>query len=116
MKNYPKNSVYFISYAKLPGSISAGKLHEVVGVGLVINYETGEVIDISCTLITEEAKFFLHSIIAGFNMHNDSIDELIGDITFRFHGMSQKAITVAVKGAYERYMSWRSDMKDEKKI
>lgn len=110
MKIYPKNSVYFISYAKLPGGISAGKLHEVVGIGLVINYETGEIIDISCTLITEEAKYFLHSIIAGFNVHNDNIDDLVKDILFRFHGMSQKAITVAVKGAYERYISWRNEI------
>lgn len=110
MKNYPENSVYFITYAKLPESTSAGKLHEVVGVGLVIDYNTGVIIDISCTLITEEAKDFLHSIIVGFNVHENDIEELIKKIVFRFHGMSQKAITVALKGAYERYMSWRHEV------
>lgn len=109
MNEYPKHSVYFISYAKLPSSISASKMMEVVGVGLIINYETGEIVDTSCTLITAEAKAFIKSIIIGFNVHTSPIDDLLAQINLRFHGMSQKAIVVAVKGAYDRYINWRNE-------
>ncbi len=109
LKNYSNETVYFISYAKLPSSIAAAKLLDVVGVGLVINIETGIIEDTSCTLITEEAKKFLKDIISGFNLHDDGVDKLTDNIQKRFHGLSQKAICVAVKAAVERYETWKEE-------
>lgn len=110
-KIYSDNTVYFISYAKLPSTISAAKLLEVVGVGLVINTETGIIEDTSCTLITDEAKRFLKEIIVGHNIHEEGIDRLIDKIQNRFHGLSQKAICVAVKATIERYETWKTEAK-----
>lgn len=109
MKHYDSETVYFISYAKLPNNISAGQLMEMVGVGFVINYKTGAVTDMSCTLLTDEAKMFLKDIIVGFNLHEDPVQDLIDAITFRYHGHSQKAICVASKQTAERYLQWRSE-------
>jgi len=106
-KKYSKESVYFIAYAKLPSNISAAKLLDVVGVGLVINSKTGVIEDTSCTLITDEAKEFLKEIIVGHNLHEEGLESLIDNITNRFHGLSQKAICVALKSTVERYESWR---------
>ncbi|RKD23584.1 protein of unknown function [Caminicella sporogenes DSM 14501] len=105
-KVYGDDTVYFISYAKLPNSIAAAKLLDVVGVGLVINKKTGIIEDISCTLITEEAKLFLKDVMVGYNLHENGLDKLIDIIQNRFHGLSQKAICVAVKAAVERYEAW----------
>lgn len=107
MNMYSDTTVYFIAYAKLPGTIAAAKLLEVVGIGLVINYETGVIEDTSCTLITDEAKLFLKEIIKGHNLIDEGIDGLVDKINFRFHGMSQKAICVAVRAAYEKYETWK---------
>lgn len=107
MNLYSDTTVYFIAYAKLPGTIAAAKLLEVVGVGLVINYENGVIEDTSCTLITEEAKLFLKEIIRGHNLKTEGIDSLIDKINYRFHGMSQKAICVAVRAAYEKFETWK---------
>ena len=107
MDYYNKDIVYFISYAKLPTNTSAGKLLDVVGLGLFINYRTGEIVDIACTLLTNEAKVFLKSILCDYNITTDKVDDIIDEIVFRFHGMSQKAITVALKAVYENYHNWR---------
>ncbi|MFZ5968882.1 MAG: DUF3870 domain-containing protein [Bacillota bacterium] len=109
MKKYSEASVYFISYAKLPSEISAANMHKVVGVGLVINPINGIIEDSSCTLITEEAKEFIKQIIVGHNLHTEGIEPLIEKIKHRFHGLSQKAICVAVKGSYERYVTWKHE-------
>lgn len=107
-KLYSDDTVYFISYAKLPSTISAAKLLEVVGVGLVINVKTGVIEDTSCTLITDEAKRFLKEIIVGHNIHKEEgIDKLIDEVQNRFHGLSQKAICVAIKATIERYETWK---------
>jgi len=108
-KIYNDDTVYFISYSKLPSTISAAKLVNVVGVGLVINFKTGIIEDTSCTLITDEAKRFLKDIIVGHNLHEEGLDKLIEKIQRRFHGLSQKAICVAVKAAAERYETWKNE-------
>lgn len=113
-KNYSDDTVYFISYAKLPSSIAAAKLLDVVGVGLVINHKTGIIEDVSCTLITDEAKRFLKDIMIGYNLHENGVDALVDSIHLRFHGLSQKAICVAVKAAFERYETWKEEMKKNK--
>ncbi len=109
MKHYDSETVYFISYAKLPSTMAAGLLMEMVGVGLVINYKSGTVTDTSCTLITDEARMFLKDVIVGFNLHDTPIQDLIDAICFRYHGHSQKAICVAIKQTAERYQQWRSE-------
>lgn len=106
--NYSPDTVYFIAYARLSQSIPAGKLLDTVGVGLIINQTTGIIEDTSCTLLTDEAKVFLKQIIVGFNVHENPIEDLLEIITNRYHGMSQKAICVAVQSAYDRYMQWKS--------
>ncbi|TCO70754.1 DUF3870 domain-containing protein [Marinisporobacter balticus] len=110
MDGYDKNTVYFISYAKLPENISAGKLHGVVGVGLIINTKTGIIEDAVSTLLTEEAKKFLKNIMVGFNVHDHNIDDLVHEVEYRFHGVSRKAVCVALKGAYEKYEIWKSEL------
>ena len=107
-KHYSKDTVYFISYARLSNAIPAGKIMDHVGVGLVINQKSGVIEDISCTLLTEEAKLFLKDIIAGFNLHDENIEVLLKMISDRFHGMSQKSICVAVHSTYERYLQWKN--------
>lgn len=108
-KIYNDETVYFISYTKLPSSVAASKTMDVVGVGLVINYKTGIIEDVSCTLLTNEAKLFLKSVIVGFNTHEQNIEELISLIMYRFNGISQKAICVATKLAHDRYVTWRKE-------
>ncbi len=112
-KYYSDETVYFIAYAKLPSNISAAKLLDVVGVGLVINYKTGVIEDTTCTLITDEAKQFLKDVIVDYNLHTEGLDKLIENISLRFHGLSQKAICVALKAAVERYEIWKEQ---EKKV
>lgn len=107
--NYSVETVYFISYARLSHGIPAGKLLDTVGVGLIINKENGLIEDTSCTLLTEEAKLFIKDLLTGFNLHENPIDDLLNIISSRFHGHSQKAICVAVKGAYDRYMLWKNE-------
>lgn len=107
-KFYSEDTVYFISYARLPSTIPAGKMMDQVGVGLVINKKTGVIEDISCTLLTAEARQFIKDIIVNFNIHDENIENLLKMISDRYHGMSQKAICVAVQGSYERYLQWKN--------
>jgi len=106
--HYSPETVYFISYARLSQSIPAGKLLDTVGVGLIINQNSGVIEDTSCTLLTDEAKLFLKDVLVGFNIHDEPLEAIQERITKRYHGFSQKAICVAVLGAIERYNQWKN--------
>jgi len=106
-KNYNDETVYFISYAKLPDNMTAGLMHKIVGLGMVINYKTGIIEDISCTLMTTVAKQFLEDVFIGYSLHEKGIDPLLDAIRFRFHGNSQKSLCVVAKENYKRFNDWK---------
>lgn len=103
---YDKNTVYFISYAQLPENISAKKVVGTIGLGIVVDFYTDIIVDTSCTLITEEAREFLKSIIVGYNLSN-GIEELIEEVRFRFNGQSQKSVCVVLRDVYRKYLAWK---------
>ncbi|PAB58304.1 DUF3870 domain-containing protein [Anaeromicrobium sediminis] len=110
MEQYSSNSVYFISYAKLPSDISAAHVHKVVGLGMIINPDTEIIEDVSCTLLTQEARQFLKSIFVGYDLQKNGIDNLLEIIKKRYHGMAQKALCVATKSTYLKYLEWKKTL------
>lgn len=107
---YSDETVYFISYVRLPENIPAALFNGYVGLGLVINYKTGVIEDNSCTLITDVAKNFLKDIIMGYNIYeNDGIEPLIDKIKIRFHGASQKCLTAILRDVYKKFCKWKCE-------
>ena len=106
MKKYHDNIVYFISYSKLPSNTPAAIVHGFVGCGLFIDITTSIVEDVSCTLLTDEARLFLKELITGFNCESGDIDELCQTIHNRYHGHAQKAICTTLKDSQKKYLEW----------
>ena len=107
--DYGEDTIYFVSYAKLPQDISATYIHKVVGLGFLINTKTGIIEDVMVTLISDLCKEFLAFLMVGHNIKKDGVDELIKKVDERFFGHSQKAIIVAIKGNYGRYLQWEEE-------
>ncbi|MBW4828562.1 MAG: DUF3870 domain-containing protein [Clostridiaceae bacterium] len=105
-RDFGEDTVYFVSYAKLPQDMSATYIHRVVGVGFLINTKTGIIEDVMVTLLSDLCKEFLCHLMVGHNIKEDGIDEIVDKVENRFFGYSQKAIVVAMKGAYRRYLEW----------
>lgn len=107
--NYnPEKHVYIISYAKLPSNVSAAVYVGHLGLGFIVNHQTGVIEDISCTLLTKVARNFLKNLIIGYNIHENSIEPLIEKVKLLFHGNSQKAICVVLKDNYNKYNEWKN--------
>lgn len=108
--NYGEDTIYFVSYSKLPQDISAAYVHKVVGVGFLINTETGIIEDAMVTLVSDLCKDFLAYLIIGHNIERDGIDGIIEKVEKRFFGHSQKAVIFAIKGVYSRYLQWKEEV------
>ncbi|HZJ98740.1 MAG TPA: DUF3870 domain-containing protein [Tissierellaceae bacterium] len=107
--DYGEDTIYFVSYSKLPQEISATYVHKVVGVGFLINTKTGIIEHAMVTLISDLCKEFLAHLIVGHNIEKDGIDEIVEKVEKRFFGYSQKAVVVAMKGAHSRYLQWKKE-------
>lgn len=114
MKNlraFGEDTIYFVSYAKLPDDMSAKYIHKVVGVGFLINTKTGIIEDVMVTLLSDLCKDFLSYLVIGHNIEKNGVDELVEKVEKRFFGYSQKAVVVAIKGVNRRYLQWRESNK-----
>ncbi|NLX62125.1 MAG: DUF3870 domain-containing protein [Tissierellia bacterium] len=109
--DFGEDTVYFVSYARLPENTSASYLHKVVGVGFLINTKTGIIEDVMVTLLSDLCKDFLSYLMIGHNIDKYGVDELIEKVEKRFFGYSQKAVVVAIKGVYKRYLEWKKENK-----
>jgi len=107
MRDFGEDTAYFVYYAKLPEEMSAAYMHKLVGVGFLINTKTGMIEDLMVTLLSDLCKDFLKFLIVGHNLKEQGIDELIKKIEGRYFGYSQKAVIVAIKGVYDRYLKWQ---------
>lgn len=104
---YPKSTVYFSGSAKLPGTIPSERVHEIVNVGVMVDTNTGEVIDMSSTLFSNGAQRFLEYLIIGQNIGTlEGREELLKEINEKYFGDSQKAIMMSLKTIYERYQKY----------
>lgn len=108
--NYSDETVYLISYVRLPENIPASLFNGYVGIGLVINYKTGVIEDNSCTLVTKVARNFLNDLIIGYNIYeNDGIEPLVDIIKKRFNGASQKCIIAILRDVHKKFLKWKKE-------
>jgi len=95
--------IFVTGYAKLPQGITAAELYSVIAVGLVVDIESGEIIEADCSLVTETGRRFVKQIIEGKNMKD--IELITEEIKGRYFGNAKKAIISALKMCAEKYQA-----------
>jgi len=95
--------VFLTGYARLPSGIVASELSKVVGISLVVNRDTGIVLDADCTLVTRVAREFVRTLLVGRSLRDDAA-ELEREIIARYHGNAQKALVAALRIAHEKFL------------
>lgn len=96
----PEN-IFVSGYAKLPRGITSAELYGIIGVGLLINKKTGEILDAEASLVLVIAKNFLKDNLVGQNINN--IDHLEKIFKESYFGSARKAIISALKTCHEKY-------------
>ena len=107
MKIYTESSIYLSAHAKLPSDMPSAEVYKSLDIGLIINSKTGEIEDASITLLTIESIDFLKQIIVGYNFNDNTIESLLDKVKRRYFGASQKAVCVALKLIYEKYVEFK---------
>jgi len=100
---YEKDTIYVLGTAKIGKSDPISAMYEIFFVGMILNRNTGDIVDATCNMVRDVTTDFIRSILIGYNLV-DEIDEIESEIKDRFYGMAQKAVIASVKDGRNKYL------------
>ncbi len=98
-------TAYFCGNAKTPAAMANISNGNNLILGLLVELETGKVLDVSVTLITELAQNVVHSYLVGKNLVTD-YEQMVEEISFRHVGNATRPIIKALTDIRRNYMEY----------
>ena len=106
---YPDNTVFVTGVAKLSKDDPIASMYEVFFLSLVVDRDSGIIVDATCNTAREMTKDFIRSLLVRRNLA-DGVDGMVAEIRRRFFGLAQKALIVALKDAHNHYVMAKNKM------
>ncbi|KUO74368.1 MAG: hypothetical protein APF77_16295 [Clostridia bacterium BRH_c25] len=95
------NGILISGYARLPQGITAKELYSVIVVVIVVEKQSGVIIDADCSLVTELTKKFVKDILIGCTLND--LEPIEDKFEEYYYGSARKAIISAIKTCAEKY-------------
>jgi len=108
------NEIFITGYAKLPQGISATELYRVVALGLIVDKNTGIILDADCSLVTRVARDFVKKLVINQNIND--IEELQRNFSRKYFGSAKKALLTSLKICYEKFKQIQENPLEEDDI
>lgn len=96
-----KRTIFLTGYAKLPEGITAWELYRIIALGILLDKETGEILDADCTLSTRVAHEFIRDLLVGENLN--CLSDIEHKIIDQYFGSAKKALMTALRICYKNY-------------
>jgi hypothetical protein len=100
---YAPSTILVTGVSKISKDDPISSSYEVFFVSLVVDRETGVIIDSTCNTARDMTKDFIRSLLTRKNLET-GIDEIVGEVRSRFFGLVQKSLLVALKDAHNRFL------------
>lgn len=97
-----QEKILITGYAKLPQGITATELYSIVGVSLLVERNSGIILDVDCTLVTQVARSFVKDIVIGKNLNDLEPIEYLFEKNYL--GSAKKALISAIRTCNEKYL------------
>ena len=101
-----KKTLLFGGYAQFPSGTAGYEMYRHFVVGLEVDPDTWEIIDVSSTFLTDVTSKFLVSVFAGKNIKNNGIGEGIREFEARYFSKGKKTIIAAIIEAEKSYLNY----------
>jgi hypothetical protein len=108
MYNPDGNLVLFSGYAKLPAGITASEIYKLIGIIVLVDVDTGTVIEADCTLATEVSRQHVSRTIVGYDLNRgcEPLQQLLDKV---YQGSAKKAVITVIKIIYDKYRSYKAE-------
>ena len=100
--------ILFSGYAKLPTGITASEIYKVIGVVLVIDEDSGIILEADCTLATAVARNNVSGFLLGKSITNP--ENLVRIVDKTYQGSAKKAVITAIRIIYDKYRSYKEGL------
>ena len=100
---YEKNTILVVGQAKPSREDAIYNLHGEFYVSLVVERDSGKILDVECNTILAVTKNFVASMFIGKSIKTDT-DILEKEIRERYFALTQKPLIACLKDAHNRYM------------
>lgn len=100
---YGKDTILIIGQAKPSKDDAIYNLHGEFYISLVLDKESGKIIDMDCNTILEVTKNFVASMLIGKSLKDD-VAIMEKEIKERYFALTQKPLIACLKDAHNRYM------------
>ena len=103
MHMYEKNTILVVGQAKPSKEDAIYNLHGEFYISLVLDRESGKILDMDCNTILEVTKNFVASMLIGKSIRDD-VKTMESEIKERYFALTQKPLIACIKDAHNRYM------------
>ncbi|QJC53492.1 DUF3870 domain-containing protein [Paenibacillus albicereus] len=103
---YDRSTLYVIGDAQSSVNNPITQQYSAFFIGLVVEPDTGVIVDAGCSSTIPLTSEFVKSIFVGCSVLD--VEAVSDEIRRRYHGSSQKALIVAFKDASKKFKSTRN--------
>jgi len=100
---YEKDTILVVGQAKPSKEDAIYNLHGEFYISLVLERESGKILDMDCNTILEVTKNFVASMLIGKSLKDD-VTAMEKEIKERYFALTQKPLIACIKDAHNRYM------------
>ena len=100
---YGKDTILVVGQAKPSREDAIYNLHGEFYISLVLERESGLIVDVECNTILSVTRDFAASMFIGRSLKTD-MELLEREIKERYFALTQKPLIACMKDAYNRYM------------
>ena len=100
---YENNTLLIVGQAKPSREDAIYTLHGEFYISLVVEKESGKILDIECNTILAVTRNFVADLFIGKSIKTD-LEELEKTIKERYFALTQKPLIACMKDAHNRYM------------
>ena len=100
---YDNNTLLIVGQAKPSREDAIYTLHGEFYISLVVEKESGKILDIECNTILAVTRNFVADLFIGKSIKTD-LEELEKTIKERYFALTQKPLIACMKDAHNRYM------------
>ncbi len=97
-----EKQILVTGFSKIPGGIAGSDVYSLIGLGLVIDTETGIILEADTNLVIELARKYIRDILVGQKITD--LPQLEYKFKSEYHGSARKALVVAIKICYDKYL------------
>ena len=108
-----EETLLFVGYARLPGSIVSEHRTDVLSLELEVDSSTDLIVNVFCSCIPSLGTKLILDVLIGCDL-KQTLSSAHDQIQECFFGPAQRAVISALEKAYEGYLRYKNSMLQEK--